>query len=361
MPEPSSSAADGISGGMPANLVYASPDDPGIRRQRAGKGFRYRGPSGAAVDARTLARVRALVIPPAWRDVWICADADGHLQATGRDEKGRRQYRYHDAFRQFRDQAKFEHVLAFAKALPALRQQIARDMHRPGLDRRKVVATVAHLLESTLIRVGNLAYVRENNSFGLTTLRNRHVRIEGADLKFHFKGKSGKVWKLSVHDRRVAGIVRRCQELPGQHLFQYIDETGERQAITSADVNAYLREVSGADITAKDFRTWDGTVMTAMILAGEDRPENDRLIARTVAGAIKVVAARLGNTPAICRQCYVHPGILSAYGEGALVLDTPTAANEAGDGLRPEESAVLAFLERGTQVADNHARRSAAA
>lgn len=331
-----------------AGLAYASTDEPGIARRKSGKGFAYRDPDGEPVrDAPTLDRIRKLAIPPAWTSVWICADANGHLQAVGLDEKGRRQYRYHPRFRDVREGAKFEHMMTFAAALPRLRRQVAIDMAEPGLGRRKVLATVVHLLEATMIRVGNIAYAKENKSYGLTTLQARHVKVQGAELRFHFKGKSGKLWDLSVRDRRVARIVKTCQELPGQHLFQYLDEAGERQTVTSADVNDYLKAVSGSDITAKDFRTWTGTVLAAMALAelgGCDSPAGAK---KTLTRAIKQVSARLGNTPTICRKCYVHPEILAAYLEGALRLELqPDQGRPAEEieHLRPEEAAVLAFL-----------------
>jgi DNA topoisomerase-1 len=330
-------------------LTYVSPDDPGIERRRVGRGFSYRDAAGARVaDAATLRRIRALVIPPAWRAVWICADPNGHLQAVGQDQKGRRQYRYHEAFREHREGAKFEHMIAFAEALPRLRDRVRRDMESPGLGRRKVLATVVHLLETTMIRVGNAAYAKDNKSYGLTTLNSRHVTINGGDLRFHFKGKSGNVWRLSLHDRRVARIVRSCQELPGQHLFQYADEAGVRQAITSADVNAYLREMSGADITAKDFRTWTGTVLAATALAELGVAAEARGARKNVSKAIAQVAAHLGNTPTICRKSYVHPEILAAYLQGDGIARMGTRIEGpfgGGERLRPEEAAVLAFLK----------------
>jgi DNA topoisomerase-1 len=325
-----------------------SPDAPGIRRRRSGKGFSYRGPNGARItDTPTLQRIRKLVIPPAWTSVWICPDPDGHIQAVGLDAKGRRQYRYHPRFRETRDSAKYHHMIAFAAALPALRQRVARDMATSGLGRRKVIATVVHLLETTMIRVGNRAYAKENKSYGLTTLQSRHVSVEGTELRFHFKGKSGKIWKLGVRDRRVARIVRSCQELPGQHLFQYLDDTGERQAVTSADVNAYLKEASGSDITAKDFRTWTGTVIAAMTLAEYDGVDCLKTAKKNITQVIGQVSARLGNTPPICRKCYVHPEILTAYLDGALRLDACDTVEDgvSAERLSPEESAVLAFLQ----------------
>jgi DNA topoisomerase I len=332
-----------------AGLSYASTDDPGIGRRRAGAGFSYRSPDGARVTDKTvLKHIRSLVIPPAWTSVWICRDPNGHIQAVGQDEKGRRQYRYHPKFRDIRDGVKFEHMMAFAEALPALRRQVAADMAASGLGQRKVLATVVHLLETTMIRVGNMAYAKENKSYGLTTLQVRHVKVDGGALRFHFKGKSGKIWKLQVRDRRVARIVKSCQELPGQHLFQYLDDEGQRQAVTSADVNAYLKEVSGAEITAKDFRTWTGTVLAAMALAEFESADNKARARKNVTRAIERVSSRLGNTPTICRKCYVHPEIVNAYLDGGLLLDVRQSIDDELkdelEALRPEEAAVLAFL-----------------
>jgi DNA topoisomerase-1 len=338
-------------------LVYVTPDEPGIRRRKHGKGFRYLDAGGAAVrDPATLDRIQHLVIPPAWRDVWICPSADGHLQAVGFDEKGRRQYLYHPRFRALREEAKFEHMIAFADALPALRERVAKDMSRPGLGREKVLATVVHLLETTMIRVGNAAYAKENGSFGLTTLRVRHVKIEGSELRFQFKGKSGKDWRLGIRDRRVARIVKACQELPGQQLFQYIDDDGDRQTVTSSDVNAYLKAATGGEVTAKDFRTWIGTVLAAtslMELGGATSPTAAK---RMLSQAIKTVSDRLGNTPTVCRKCYVHPEVMTAYLAGELVLDIQEAADA---GLDAEEAAVLAFLRARLTTLESSARAAA--
>jgi DNA topoisomerase-1 len=330
-------------------LIHISVAAPGIARRRSGKGFTYTAANGARVaDKATLARIRALVIPPAWTDVWISPDPNGHIQAVGFDAKGRKQYRYHARFREQRDCAKFDRLAEFAQALPALRARVAEDMRTHGLGREKVLATIVHLLETTMIRVGNAAYARENKSYGLTTLRNRHVKIDGGALRFDFKGKSGKVWRLNVHDRRVARIVRACQELPGQDLFQYLDDNGHRQAISSGDVNAYLKEVSGRDITAKDYRTWTGTVLAARTLAECDATECATAAKRNLNLAIKQTAARLGNTPTICRKSYIHPAIISAYLEGGLrleIVEVVTGDLAPGAGaLDPAEKAVLAFL-----------------
>ncbi|MFO1151522.1 MAG: DNA topoisomerase IB [Alsobacter sp.] len=338
-----------------AGLTYVSDADPGIRRRKAGRGFSYRGPDGAAVtDPATLARIRALAIPPAYKDVWICADPDGHIQATGRDARGRKQYRYHPRWREVRDSTKYEHMLDFARALPALRRRVDADMRKPGLTRERVLATVVNLLENTLIRVGNDEYAKQNKSYGLTTLRNRHVRVEGAELKFAFKGKSGKTWNLRLKDRRVAKVVRACQELPGQHLFQYVDDDGARQAVSSADVNAYLKEATGRAVTAKDFRTWAGTLLAAMALREFELLDGEARTKKNVKAAIERVSARLGNTPTICRTCYVHPEIVAAYLDGGLSrsvieeVEHSVAAEIADDleGLRPEEALLLGLLHR---------------
>lgn len=331
-----------------AGLLYVSDEQPGITRRRAGRGFAYYKPDGTRIgDEKILARIRSLAIPPAYADVWICPKPNGHLQATGRDIRGRKQYRYHPKFREARESNKYEHMLEFAQALPSIRATIDSHMRLPGLPREKVLATIVHLLETTMIRVGNVDYAKQNNSYGLTTLRDRHVSVEGAELRFHFKGKSGKTWRLSVRDRRVARVVKASQDLPGQHLFQYLDEAGERREVTSTDVNSYLREISGRDITAKDFRTWTGTVLAALALAEFEEVDNDAAAKRNVRAAIERVAERLGNTPTICRKCYVHPEVLNAYLDRGLVLEIEqeigAELSEVGK-LRPEEAAVLALL-----------------
>lgn len=333
-----------------AGLVYVSDEQPGIARQAGGSGFRYAKANGEPVrDDATLERIRKLAIPPAWTDVWICARPNGHLQATGRDARGRKQYKYHPGFREVRESTKYGHMLEFARALPVIRARIAQDMALRGLPRDKVLATVVHLLETTLIRVGNDDYARSNRSYGLTTLRNPHVQVQGSELRFQFKGKSGKTWRLQVRDRRIARIVKSCQELPGQELFQYLGEDGGIRRVTSADVNAYLREISGMDITAKDFRTWAGTVLAALALQEFEAFDTQAALKKNLRCAIERVAARLGNTPTICRKCYVHPEIFSAYGEGALLLQVKDKVEEGLrddlPGLKPEEAAVLSLLE----------------
>jgi DNA topoisomerase-1 len=333
-----------------AGLRYVSDEQPGItRRGSSPDTFKYFKADGSPVkDERALERIRKLAIPPAWTDVWICPSPDGHLQATGRDARGRKQYRYHPRFREVREETKYEHMMAFAKALPDIRARIAEHMALRGLPREKVLATVVHLLETTLIRVGNDDYAKENKSYGLTTLRNRHVAVDGSQLRFEFKGKSGKTWKLQVQNRRVAKVVRACQELPGQRLFQYTDDDGAVREVTSSDVNEYLREIAGSDITAKDFRTWAGTVMAALALQEVEHVDTQAALKKNVRAAIEKVSARLGNTPAICRKCYVHPEVLQAYAEGELLLRIEEEVEgelRSGERLRPEETAVLALLQ----------------
>ena len=333
-----------------AGLHYVTDEGPGIRRQKAGRAFRYVGPRGRPVkDAATLRRAKSLVIPPAWTDVWICADALGHIQATGRDARRRKQYRYHPRWRSVRDESKYGRMLAFGQALPIIRARTEEDIARPGLSRRKVIAAVVLLLEATLIRVGNEEYARDNGSFGLTTFRGRHASVTGYTVRFHFRGKSGKVHEVGVQDRRLSRIVKKCQELPGQELFQYVDGRGRRHAVTSSDVNDYLREVTGQEFTAKDFRTWAGTVLAAWAL--HELPSRTKAEARrNVLRAVEKVASKLGNTVAICRKCYVHPVVFDAYLEGTLVgvlqdrLDHQTRAGE--DHLQPREMAVLALLHQ---------------
>ncbi|TGD99272.1 DNA topoisomerase IB [Methylobacterium nonmethylotrophicum] len=333
-----------------AGLRYVSDEEPGYRRKRNGRGFAYVDAKGERVrDEAALARIRSLAIPPAYTDVWICRHANGHIQATGRDARGRKQYRYHPEFRQARESTKFAHMMTFAEVLPGIRATVEEHMGRRGLPREKVLATVVHLLETTLIRVGNDDYAKQNKSYGLTTLRDPHVKIEGRELKFRFKGKSNKVWELAVHDRRVAKIVKACQDLPGQELFQYLDEDGVQRDVTSADVNAYLREITGRDITAKDFRTWSGTVLAAMALREFEAFDSQAVAKRNVRAAIERVAERLGNTPTICRKCYIHPEILGCYLEGELLLqvkdEVEAALRDEIARLRPEETAVLGLLQ----------------
>ena len=314
-----------------------------------------------------LERVRKLAVPPAYTDVWICPSPKGHIQATGRDAKGRKQYRYHPKFREMRDSTKYEHMLDFARGLPAIRETIASDMRRRGMPREKVLATVVYLLENTLIRVGNDDYAKDNKSYGLTTLKDRHVSISGSELRFRFKGKSGKEWNLRLKDRRIARIVKQCQDIPGQELFQYFDDRGERRDVTSSDVNAYLKEITGRDVTAKDFRTWAGTVLAALALAEYEVFDSDARAKKNVRAAIEGVASRLGNTPTICRQCYIHPEVVHSYLQGELMLEVKEKVEdelrENIARLKPEEAAVLTRLEgrRSRDRADTLPQAAAAA
>jgi DNA topoisomerase I len=334
-----------------ARLRYVSDTTPGIRRKRAGTGFSYRRPDGTLVhDAETLRRIRALAIPPAWTDVWICTLPNGHLQATGRDAKGRKQYRYHPRWRAVRDETKYTRLIAFGEALPRIRARVEKDLKRPDLPREKVLATVVRLLETTLIRVGNAEYAKANQSYGLTTMRNRHVAVEGATVRFHFRGKSGMDHRIDINDRRLANIVKRCKELPGAELFQYIDDDGQRQTIDSGDVNEYLHDITGDDFTAKDFRTWAGTLLAAMALQEFERFDSETQAKKNVVQAIERVAERLGNTPSVCRKCYVHPAVLDAYLEGTMLEAVKQRAEQeivdALPGLTPEEGVVLALLQQ---------------
>ena len=332
-----------------AGLRYVSDSRPGLRRRPRGRQFRYLDANGRGLsDTSTIGRIRSLAIPPAWSDVWICPFADGHIQATGRDARGRKQYRYHPRFREVRDQTKYQHVIAFARCLPAIRKRARADMARPGLPREKVLATVVYLLDKTLIRVGNDDYARQNGSYGLTTLKNGHAEVTGTEVRFHFVGKSGKQWTTRIRDRRVAKIIRACQDLPGQELLQYRDEDGTIRDVTSTDVNSYLREVTGKDVTAKDFRTWAGTVLAGIALKEIEAFDSKARAKKNIRAAIEHVAKRLGNTPAICRKCYVHPEVLGAYLDGTLVEELTERSERIlrnqVSGLEPEEAAVLALL-----------------
>jgi DNA topoisomerase I len=343
-------ADDPVEAARAARLRYVTDASPGIRRKRAGKGFSYVDRDGETIrDREQLARIKALAVPPAWTDVWICPSASGHIQATGRDAKGRKQYRYHPRWRLVRDETKYERMTAFAEALPTIRRRTDEDLRRPGLPREKILATVVRLLQTTLIRVGNEEYARENRSFGLTTMRSRHVEVNGSTLSFQFRGKGGKVHEIDLRDRRLAKIVERCQELPGHELFQYVDEDGERQSVDSADVNAYLREITGEEFTAKDFRTWAGTVLAACALEELQSFDSEAEAKRNVVQAIESVAERLGNTPTVCRKCYVHPAIIDGYLDGGLLEIAKQRADlemkESLGDLEPEEAAVLAFLQ----------------
>ena len=302
-----------------AGLVYVTDAQPGIRRVKHGKGFRYLYPDGSPVeDEKNLERIRSLAIPPAYERVWICLKPNGHLQATGFDARGRKQYRYHPKFREVREEEKFCKLVDFARVLPSLRERVDADMAKSGMPREKVLAAVVYLLEKSLIRVGNDEYARTNKHYGLTTMLNRHAKVEGSDIRFTFMGKSGIKHEVRVHDRRLARIVAKTQELPGQELFNYVDEQGNWRDVTSSDVNAYLKEITGGEFTAKDFRTWSATVMALTELAARDIPATQRGGKMAVTEVMRSVAKVLGNTPAICRKCYVHPAVVSAYLAGKL-------------------------------------------
>lgn len=326
-------------------------DRPGIQRTRRGRGIRYLRPDGSAVtDERTLARIKSLAIPPAWTEVWICPSPNGHIQATGRDEKGRKQYRYHARWREVRDEAKFDRMIAFGQALPLIHQRTDEHLRRRGLPREKILAAVVRLLESSLIRIGNEEYARQNKSYGLTTLRTRHVDVTGSDIRFRFRGKSGKTHQIRVRDRRLSRVVGQLLDLPGQELFQYVDDDDTPHTVNSDDVNAYLREITGQDFTAKDFRTWAATVLAARALREIGAFESATQARRNVVQAVETVAKRLGNTPTICRKCYVHPAVINAYLDGAAVDVLRERAeqelSESPGELPDEEAAVLSFLQQ---------------
>jgi DNA topoisomerase-1 len=334
-----------------AGLQYVSDLRPGMTRRRKGSGFNYLNPNGTLLrDPRHLQRINALAIPPAWRNVWICPNPLGHLQATGRDARGRKQYRYHPRWRDVRDEAKYDRILDFAAALPALRRRTAADLSAPGLSRRKVIAAVIRLLEKTMIRVGNAEYARANRSFGLTTMQDNHASISGARIRFRFRGKSGRFHDITFNDARLARIVRKCQELPGRELFQYIDASGTVQDIGSTDVNDYLREVTGRYFTAKDFRTWTGTVLAATALQEMKEFASSSQAKRNVLAAVDAVAGILGNTRSVCRKCYVHPVIIDAYLDRTLAASLSSRAGkqlvDASSTLTRTETAVLALLQR---------------
>jgi DNA topoisomerase-1 len=322
---------------------------PGIRRKRAGEEFTYTYPDGSVVrDRDELRRIRDLVIPPAWTDVWICPSEQGHLQVTGRDARGRKQYRYHPRFRDARDATKFGRMVAFGQALPGIRERVDHDLRKHGLPREKLLATVVRLLRSTSERVGNEEYARDNNSFGLTTLRDEHAEVIGSKVRLSFRGKSGKEREVDIRDAQLARIVRASQGLPGEDLFQYVDDDGATCTIGSSDVNEYLREISGQDFTAKDFRTWSGTVLAAMALRAQGPAETEPGAKRKIAAAIKEVAQQLGNTPAVCRKSYVHPAVIAAYKDGSLFNAMRWGDGKDGSSyaLEDGEAAVLALLER---------------
>jgi DNA topoisomerase-1 len=341
-----------------SGLRYSSDEQPGIVRRRSGRGFTYRAADGRTIgDPETLDRIRAIAIPPAWADVWICPWPNGYLQATGRDARGRKVYRYHARYRRRRDDAKFGRLIAFAQALPAIRERVDEDLARPGLPREKVLAAVVRLLELTLIRVGNDEYARLNKSFGLTTLRNRHAAVDGAAVTFRFRGKSGQQHEVGLRDRRLAGVVRRCRDLPGQELFQYVGEDGDPRDVASDDVNGYLADIA-PDVTAKDFRTWAGTVLAYRALRALGKGSTDREKQRNVAAAIRETAENLGNTAAVARQAYVHPAVVDAYLDGrirtALVQAAEDTDQPPGATDPDEERAVVALLR--TRLGEDAAR-----
>jgi len=351
-------ASDGVATAQLAGLRYTTDEQPGITRRRKGRGFAYLDRDAVSVrDDGELRRIKRLAIPPAWTDVWISPSPLGHIQATGRDARGRKQYRYHERWREVRDEAKYGKLTDFAKALPRIRERVDADLAQPGIPRERVLATAVRILEETFIRVGNVEYARANGSFGLTTLRAKHVDVDGSRIRFRFRGKSGKDHEVDVRDRRLARVIARLEQLPGQELFRYLDDDGELRTIGSDDVNAYLREISNEDLSAKDFRTWAGTVLAARALAELGPARNERTARKRVVQAIDVVSARLGNTRAVCRKCYVHPGILDAYAAGDLppALRRPDKTRK-GHGLSTHETAVAAMLTRATKRA---ARRAA--
>jgi len=345
-----------------SQLRYVMDDSPGITRKRTAKGFVYINAQGRVLrQTKHLRRIQSLAIPPAWEHVWISPWADSHLQATGRDARGRKQHRYHPRWREVRDQTKFDRMSAFGRVLPGLRRRLRRDLARPGLPRQKVLATVVKLLEATLIRIGNEEYARHNRSYGLTTMRSKHVKVKGAKIQFEFRGKGGKAFNLDLNDRRLARIVNHCQDLPGQELFQYVDQEGRHRTINSSDVNDYLRQITGENFTAKDFRTWAGTVLAAKALREIKRVESQARTKRNLIRAIETVAKKLGNTRSVCRNCYIHPAVIDSYFDGSLLngLNQKTDHNTAQslDRLNSDESAVLAILEQ--QSKDDGKRKAA--
>jgi DNA topoisomerase-1 len=338
-----------------AGLRYVSDQSPGIRRRRAGRGFAYHDSDGRLVrDRSTLARIRALAIPPAWTEVWICPTPNGHLQAVGRDARGRKQYRYHARWRRRRDGRKFDRIVAFARALPRIRRRCDRDIARRGLPREKVLGAIVRLLELTLIRVGNDEYAKLNRSFGLTTLRDRHAQVSGTTVRFRFRGKSGRQQEATLADRRLATIVKRCQELPGQELFQYVDSGGDVRGVRSEDVNAYLEEIGGEPFTAKDFRTWAGSVLAFRALRAVDPTDPESASKRAVAAAMRQTADGLGNTPPVARRSYVHPAIIEAFLEGSIGSSLAATVEDAGDLPAPatsrEAAALVDLLRRGLEA-----------
>jgi DNA topoisomerase-1 len=352
---------DPVASADEAGLRYVTDASPGIRRRRAGRGFSYIGPDGERIeDAEHVAWIKSLAIPPAWTDVWICTSRRGHLQATGRDARGRKQYRYHPDWRAVRDEAKYGRMIAFGQALPAIRERVDADLRRHGLPRERVLAAVVRLLEKTRMRIGNEEYARDNRSYGLTTLRDHHAEVGTTRIRFRFRSKGGKVSDVELTDARLARLVARCQELPGQELFAYLDANGEVRSIGSSDVNDYLREITGQDFTAKDFRTWSGTVLAAWALEELQAVDSESQAKRNVVRAVEQVAEWLGNTPAVSRRSYVHPAVIDAYLDGDVVRDARQTAErklrEDLGRLTPQEAAVLALLRQ--RLRDEEAARS---
>ena len=348
--EPLDIVVDPQASAKAAGLRYVTDAKPGIERRKTAKGFRFLDKDGKPVrDAETLGRIKSLVIPPAWTDVWICPLNNGHLQATGRDVRGRKQSRYHPRWREVRDENKYERMMLFGDALPPLRERVDHDLALPGLPRPKVLATLVRLMETTFIRVGNVEYARENKSYGLTTMRNRHAHVKGTTITFDFTGKSGVHHTIDVQNRKLAGIVKKCMELPGQELFQYVDQEGDRHGVDSQDVNEYLHEITGQHFTAKDFRTWAGTMLASRMLKAFEPYESQTQAKKNVVEAIKSVAKRLGNTPSVCRKCYVHPVVLNKYLNGEMMQEMETAVEREVESklhaLRDEEFALLRLLE----------------
>lgn len=343
-------------------LRYVSDDGPGIHRARRGGGFVYTDSEGKVVhEEATIARIKAMAIPPAWEDVWICPWTNGHIQATGRDARRRKQYRYHARWRVVRDEVKYHRMISFAQILPQIRKCVERDLRKPGLHKEKVLATIVYLLQATLIRVGNDEYARSNRSFGMTTLRNRHVSVEGADIKFHFRGKSGVQHAIKLHDPYMVRIVRKLLDLPGQELFQYVDDDGRTHSIGSGDVNDYLHDITGEDYTAKDFRTWAGTVLAALALDEFRQFDSHAQAKKNIVQAIEHVARKLGNTPSICRKCYVHPDVISSYLDGVtaggLKQQVRNKLMQDMHALSPEEATVLALLQQRLQQEQASAKK----
>jgi DNA topoisomerase I len=359
---------DPVESAKAANLRYVTDSTPGISRQKRGTGFEYIDPSGKVIrDPEELQRFKSLAIPPAWREVWICPLHNGHLQATGRDIKGRKQHRYHPRWREVRDENKYGRILSFAKALPVIREKVDNDLRLPGLPRDKILATVVRLLETSHIRVGNEEYARQNKSYGLATLRNRHVNVSGSTIRFEFRGKSGVEHALDINDRRLAKIIKRCQDLPGYELFQYLDQDGERHTIDSSDVNEYIRQIAGEEFSTKDFRTWAGTVLAARALQQCETAESNSQSKRNIVQAVESVAKKLGNTKAVCRKCYIHPAVIDAYTDGSLlrVLNRRVKKDviESLHKLEPEEAAVLGLfrtrLKKGVATRNKEAQKAA--